>query len=72
MGCHPKNQWVDWFELGTRDGVLQNHSVSVSGGSENTIGYFSLNYYNEEGILKSDDISKYSFRANVEHQAKNG
>ena len=65
-----KNQWVDWFELGTRDGVLQNHSVSVSGGSENTIGYFSLNYYNEEGILKSDDISKYSFRANVEHQAK--
>lgn len=64
------NQWVNWFELGTRNGVLQNHSVSVSGGNENTIGYFSINYYNEEGILKDDDITKYSFRANVEHQAK--
>lgn len=64
------NQWADWFKLGTRNGALQNHSVSMSGGSENTIAYFSLNYYNEEGILKNDDISKYSFRANVEHQAK--
>jgi TonB-dependent SusC/RagA subfamily outer membrane receptor len=62
------NQWVDWFKLGTRDGTLQNHSISMSGGNDRTTSYFSLNYYKEEGIVLKDDYTKYSFRANVEHQ----
>ncbi|MGE4587129.1 MAG: TonB-dependent receptor [Mangrovibacterium sp.] len=62
------NQWVDWFDLGTRNGALQNYSFSMSGGNEKTSGYFSVNYYNEEGILTNDDNTRYSFRANVEHK----
>lgn len=62
------NKWVNWFDLGTRNGVLENHSLSMSGGTDKTTGYFSLNYYKEEGILKNDDNSRYSFKANVEHK----
>jgi TonB-linked SusC/RagA family outer membrane protein len=65
------NQWVDWFELGTRDGTLQNYSLSFSGGNEKTSSYFSGNYYEEEGILVNDDNIRYSFRANIEHKFNN-
>lgn len=62
------DQWADWFDLGTRNGTLQNYSLSMSGGNDKTSAYFSLNYYNEEGILKDDDNTRYSFRGNVEHR----
>lgn len=62
------NQWVDWFDLGTRNGALQNYSLSMSGGNEKTTAYFSLNYYEEQGILKRDDNKRYSFRANVDQK----
>ena len=65
------NQWVDWFKEGTRTGAVQNYSLSMSGGTEKTTGYFSANYYNEEGIMKGDDNTRYSFRANVEHKINN-
>lgn len=61
------NQWVDWFDLGTRNGALQNYSLSMSGGNDKTTGYFSINYNEEEGILENDDNTRYSFRANIEH-----
>lgn len=64
------NQWVDWFDEGTRDGSLQNYSVSLSGGNERTTGYFSANYYKEEGILKNDDNTKYSFKATIDHKIR--
>ena len=64
-------RWVDWFDLGTRNGILQNYSVSMSGGNENTSAYFSVGYHNEEGILKNDDNTRYSIRANVEHKVNN-
>ena len=65
------NQWVDWFKLGTRDGTLQNYSLSFSGGNEKTSSYFSGNYYEEEGVLVNDDNTRYSFRANIEHKFNN-
>lgn len=62
------NQWVDWFKEGTRNGALQNYSISMSGGNDKTTGYFSVNYNKEEGIMRNDDLARYSFRANVDHQ----
>ena len=65
------DQWIDWFDLGTRDGTLQNYSISMSGGNEKTTGYFSANYYKEEGILLNDDNTRYSFKTNVDHKVNN-
>lgn len=64
------NQWVDWMDEGTRDGILQNYSVSFSGGTEKTRGYFSLSYHDVEGILKNDEYSRYGLKATIDHQLR--
>jgi TonB-linked SusC/RagA family outer membrane protein len=65
------NQWVDWFDLGTRNGSVENYSLSVSGATDKSSMYFSVGYYKEQGIQPDDDNTRYSFRANME-QKMNG
>jgi TonB-linked SusC/RagA family outer membrane protein len=64
------NQWVNWLDEGTRNGVLQNYSVSLSGGTKTTSGYFSLSYFGVEGILKNDNNDRYSIKANIDYQIR--
>lgn len=58
--------WVDWFDEATRTGIQQSYTVSMNGGNENTKSYVSLNYYNEDGILKEDDYTRYSLNMNID------
>lgn len=53
-------QTIDWVDelLGT--GLTQNYSLSLSGGSEKTQAYFSLNYSDENGQYKNDNYKVYS------------
>jgi TonB-linked SusC/RagA family outer membrane protein len=44
-----------------RTGVVDNYDLSVNGGT-NLINYrYSLNYYNEQGIIKKSGFQRYSF-----------
>jgi TonB-linked SusC/RagA family outer membrane protein len=56
---------TNWFDLVFRTGVTQNHTISVSGGSEKTQYYISGNYYNEEGTLLANNNRNYNFRSNI-------
>ncbi len=58
-------EWADEI-LGT--GSIQNHQVSVSGGSEKTAYYFSMEYFREEGLLRNDNLDRYSGRLRVNHE----
>ena len=61
---HPN---VDWFkEQVGGTAFLQNHSFSFSGGSEATRYRFSLNYLDQEGLVKGNEQERYSARANLE------
>jgi TonB-linked SusC/RagA family outer membrane protein len=64
------NQWVDWLDEGTRDGVLQSYAVSFSGGTEKTRSYFSLSYHDVEGLLKNDAYTRYGLKATIDHQLR--
>lgn len=64
-------KWIDWQDLLIRNGIQQNHQISVSGGTEKTNSYFSARYFKEEGTLKKDDITRYSARLNIDHKAFN-
>ncbi len=64
------NQWIDWLDLGTRNGVLQNYSISASGGTEKTRGYLSLSYYEREGFLPGDELTRYGLKTTVDHQIR--
>jgi TonB-linked SusC/RagA family outer membrane protein len=58
---------TDWFDLITREGVFQNHTGSISGGTENSKYFVSLGYYEEEGILLKNKFERMNLRANNEY-----
>ena len=60
---YPDNDWVD-LVLGPAP--IYNADVSVSGASDNVNYYTSLNYFNQEGIVKSSGLEKYIFRTNLD------
>lgn len=56
----------DWFDLLMDPAPIYNADVSITGASENVSYYNSLNYFNQEGIIKSSGIEKYIFRSNLD------
>lgn len=60
QGALERGATIDWADAVLRDGQTQNYSVSVSGGTENTQIYFSLNYSDENGQYVNDDYKLYS------------
>ncbi len=43
-----------------RTGLVQNHGISISGGSDNGTYRAGFNYLNQEGIVKGNDLRRYS------------
>ena len=60
---------TDWMDLMTQTGFLQEHSVSVSGGSDKTRFFISGSYLPQQGILKKSSLDRYSTRFNIDHKA---
>ncbi|WP_025761193.1 SusC/RagA family TonB-linked outer membrane protein [Dyadobacter tibetensis] len=54
----------DWTKLAYQNGVIQNHQLSVSGGSEKGKYYLSLNQLKQEGIIKTSGYERLSVRSN--------
>lgn len=57
---------TDWTKAITRDAPYQNYFLSVSGGDERTKYYFSGNYNNTQGIIKSSGMQRYQGRLNFD------
>lgn len=57
---------TDWQDELFRSAPVQNHNVSFSGGSSNTNYYVSLNYFNQNGVIKSSGLERYTARFNLE------
>lgn len=60
-GCN-----TDWQKEVQRTGVSMNHNVAISGGSEKTNYAASINYANNQGVVKGTDMKRYIARAFVE------
>lgn len=56
----------NWMDEITREAIMQNHNVSMSGGVKNYRFYFSGGYLNEQGVLKGNDYQRFSLRYNHE------
>src|SRR5690606_27383868 len=63
---YESGQWVDWTDLGIRNGNSQQHNLSVSGGSNTTKYYISGNYLNVQGLMVNDDFSRITGRINLD------
>ena len=57
---------VDWQDEVFRSAPLTNHTLSVSGASERTSYYASMNYFDQQGVVKNSGIKRYTGRINLE------
>lgn len=55
---------TDWFHEIFKPAFIQNHNVSVSGGSDKSTYLFSLNYHDQDGTLIHNYLKRYSARIN--------
>jgi TonB-dependent starch-binding outer membrane protein SusC len=54
-----------WFDYFWKNGQVQRHTISVSGGTERVTLFAGGSYYNEKGNYGDVSVSKYSFRSGM-------
>ena len=60
---------TDWQEqIYNKSAAIMDHNLSVSGGNKSTSVFASLNYFDQDGVVKNSGIKKYIGRINVESQ----
>ncbi len=60
---------TDWIDAIFRDAFMQNHDVSISGGTKNTKASLSLGYLDQDGTLIETWYKRYTGRLTVDLNA---
>ncbi|NJY61745.1 TonB-dependent receptor [Salinimicrobium sp. CDJ15-81-2] len=57
---------TDWYDEILRDGLIQSHSIGVSGGGENVTYAVGTNYFFQEGILDMEnEYERFNIRSKM-------
>lgn len=76
-GRNPNPEWTnpselgagtDWMDELLRTGVMQNYTVSYSGGNEKSHYYVSGGFLDQSGIVKSVNYRRFTFQSNSDAQ----
>jgi len=59
---------TDWQDVVYRNAHVQNHDLSLAGGSMGTRFYTSFGYYNQDGIIENSNFQRFSFRGNLDQK----
>lgn len=59
------NSPENWWNAISRTGIKQQYNVAVSGGNDATQYMFSGSYFNEKGIVKGSDYTRFNFRLSL-------
>lgn len=59
---------TNWQNLIFRQAPIQNHQLTIAGGSEKTQLSLSANYFGQDGIIINSSFKRYSLRVNLDHQ----
>ncbi len=60
------NNATDWQDLFYSTGRVSNYDVNISAGTDVLNYRLSLNYYNEDGIVRNSGFKRYSLRGNFD------
>ncbi len=68
MRNDPNSVWgeTDWLDKIFRLGVMNQHNLSATGGTERTKYYASLGIMNQEGTMINTDFTRYNIRTNLD------
>ncbi|MEO6649966.1 MAG: TonB-dependent receptor [Chitinophagaceae bacterium] len=58
---------TDWFDVLTRQGTVQSHSLTASGGTDKFKAAATVGYFNETGVLINTGFKRYSLRLNTRY-----
>ncbi len=58
---------TDWYGTILRTGIVQQHALSISGGSEKIKNFLSLGYLNEDGIVINNNFKRFTARLNNDY-----
>ena len=61
---------TDWQRELFRSAPMQKHSLSLSGGSNNSNYYMSGEYLNQKGVALGSGFRRYGFRVNLDNKPK--
>ena len=56
----------DWLDATTQQGLIQEHNLSLRGGTDNAHYYVSGQYLDQKGVIKGYQYQKMNFRTNVD------
>ncbi|HEY1111911.1 MAG TPA: TonB-dependent receptor [Chitinophagaceae bacterium] len=59
---------TDWQDLFYKTGMVTDHNVSLSGGTESGNYNFGMGYYLNEGVIPTQQYERYSLRGSLEQQ----
>ena len=51
---------TDWFDVLFRNSLTQEHSLSLSHGTDKAQSYFSTSFYNDQGWTIADNVKRYT------------
>lgn len=57
---------VDWIKEATRQGIITDHNLSISGGTKDVKYYISGDYLKQQGVVKGFQYNRVSLRANLD------
>lgn len=59
---------TDWQNVVYNTAPMQNHDISISGGSSGTKFYTSFGYFDQNGIIENSKFKRFSFRGNLDQK----
>lgn len=62
-----RGEWTDFQKELIHNGLQQNYQIGLRAGTEKLKSYVSLDYFNEKGVLKMDEMKRYTARVNVDY-----
>lgn len=69
--AYQDKKFINWADELLHTGTVQNYSVSLSGGTDKTKAYMSMNFSDEKGQYRDDNYKVYSTNIRIDNKVNN-
>ena len=66
IGYEDRSVDTDWQDLFYRTGIVQNHELSVTGGTKTGAYRFGINYYRDQAVIPTQDYDRLSINGSLD------
>lgn len=57
---------TNWLDVATQPGIMQDHNLTISGGTPDVKYYLSGEYMDQKGVVKGYNYKRFGFRSNID------